>query len=437
MITFEDRTGPLPDATYPTQQVPEWWQEAKLGIFLHWGIYSVPAWAPPGADESHTELGYFTNHRYAEWYANTMRIEGSPTAEHHRAHYGERAYESFLDDWHAEQFDATALIDRLAGWGARYVVPTSKHHDGCCLWATSTTDFNTVQRGPRRDLMAELSDAARARGLRFGAYYSGALDWHQGHCPPITSTRELFSLRRNDPEFARFCAVQLTELIDRFQPDILWNDIEWPDSGKGDDPDSLAALLRHYFDVVPDGVINDRWGVPFHGFLTREYAETSVQKEPWEATRGVGRSFGYNRAEDPQFTLTGTEAIRLLVRTVAAGGNLLLNIGPTAEGEVPPEQAAALDQLGAWLRVHGDAVYATRAHQAEYSDGPVLTTRGPDDTVNVFVLDPSRSTELPEHLAGAMLLAPDGTRVAVGADGPELPAALCSEPVAVLKAVWS
>lgn len=437
MITFEDRTGPRPDVVYQARQVPGWWQDAKFGIFLHWGIYSVPAWATPDPFDCRTELDEYTHHRYAEWYGNTVRIEGSPTHEYHCAHYGERSYEDLLDLWHAERFDATALVDRLADWGARYVVPTSKHHDGCCLWASGTTDFNTVGRGPRRDLMAEFSDAARARGLRFGAYYSGALDWHQGHFPPITSNRELFAFRRNDPEFAGLCATQLTELVDRFRPDILWNDIEWPDGGKGEDPHSLAALFGHYFDVVPDGVVNDRWGVPFHGFLTREYREIGVESEPWEATRGVGRSFGYNRAEDPEFTLSGAEAIRLLVRTVAAGGNLLLNVGLTAAGEVPPEQAAVLDQLGAWLRAHGDAVYGTRALQAESGDGPVVTTRGQDGTMHAFVLDPGQPAPLPEHLVGATILTADGTRVAVDADGLALPAALRSEPVAVLKVVWS
>ena len=435
MITFEGRGGPRPDVVYPDAVVPAWWQDAKFGIFLHWGIYSVPAWATPDPFDCRSELDEYTHHRYAEWYGNTVRIEGSPTHAYHVAHYGERSYEELLDLWLAERFDATALVERVASWGARYVVPTTKHHDGCCLWDTATTDFTTVARGPRRDLVAELADAARARGVRFGAYYSGALDWHVSDFPAITSNEELFEFRRDDAEFAAFCASQLTELVDRFRPDILWNDIEWPDGGKGDDEHSLAALFRHYFDVVPDGVVDDRWGIPFHGFLTREYVATASEKEPWEATRGVGRSFGYNRAEDPAHSLTGAEAIRLLARTVAAGGNLLLNIGLTAAGEVPPEQAVVLDEVGAWLAAYGDAIYGTRAPWPEL-EGPVVATRGQDGVVYALVLDPTQSAPVPEPLVGAEFAASDGTVVEVGVDGLELPDALRREPVAVLRAVW-
>ncbi|WP_246099913.1 alpha-L-fucosidase [Tessaracoccus rhinocerotis] len=153
--------------------------------------------------------------------------------------------------------------------GARYVFPTTKHHDGFCLWDTATTRFRTAHRGPKHDLIAEIHDAVRAAGARFGVYFSGALDWHVSDLPPIQSDRDLFTLRRNDAEFSRYSTAQLDELIERFQPEVLWNDIEWPDGGKGGEDYALAAVFREYLRQVPDGVVNDRWGVPAHGFLTR------------------------------------------------------------------------------------------------------------------------------------------------------------------------
>lgn len=432
MITFEDRVGPARDVTYPTADVPDWWRDSKFGLFVHWGIYSVPAWATPVRDERHNSAAY-THHPYAEWYANTVRIAGSPTAAYHRRHFGERDYEELLDQWDPDGYDPDALLERFSRWGARYAVLTTKHHDGCCLWDTATTDYNTARRGPRRDLVSEFARAARDHRVRFGVYFSGALDWHQSTFPPITSDEELFSFRRNDPAFAELCAAQLSELIDTFQPDVLWNDIDWPDGGKGDEAYSLGALLRHYYEMVPDGVINDRWGIPFHGHLTREYREIRVEPEPWEATRGVGRSFGYNRDEDLGQSLSGAEAIRLLVRTVAAGGNLLLNTGLTATGEVPAEQAAVLDEVGEWLRTNGEAVYGTRAPQPLPVDSPMLTTAGQDDARYVFVMDPGAESRLPASLAGETVRSLDGATVAVEDGVPLLPEALRAQPVAVLR----
>ena len=145
-------------------------------------------------------------------------------------------------------------------------------------------------------------------------YFSGALDWHVSDLPPIQSDRDLFLLRRNDEGFARYAAAQLIELIDRFRPSVLWNDIEWPDGGKGPEDFGVAALWRHYLETVPDGVVNDRWGVPAHGFLTREYSNVDgIQEQVWEATRGLGLSFGYNAEEDEAHSLDAAGLIRYFV----------------------------------------------------------------------------------------------------------------------------
>ncbi|NUR89520.1 MAG: alpha-L-fucosidase, partial [Nonomuraea sp.] len=387
MFAFDRRTGPDLGVDYPARDVPGWYRDAKFGIFVHWGLYSVPGWAYP-EPEPHLELAY-RHHQYAEWYANTVRIPGSPTRDFHERTYGVgTSYEDLADRWQPKGPDG--WMELFASCGARYVVPTAKHHDGFCLWDTATTDFTSTRRGPRRDVVAELAAAARAEGLRFGLYYSGALDWHVSDFPPIDSDSALFTHRRNDAAFARYCYDQVAELIDRHAPDVLWNDIDWPDSAKDGGPYSLKELFARYYAAVPDGVVNDRWGVAHLGFRTREYAEEGTTAPwVWEATRGLGRSFGYNREE--RRLIDPTELVHLLVDTVAKNGNLLLNIGPRGDGTLPQDQVERLRALGAWLNAHPGAIYGTRPwrRHAEPSGAPLRYTVRPDGALNVIALDPA------------------------------------------------
>ncbi|GAA3881246.1 alpha-L-fucosidase [Tessaracoccus defluvii] len=441
MLNFETRTGPDFGAaapTYPELRMPDWYRDAKLGFFIHWGLYSVPAWATAHGPGGVLAEDAYTHHQYAEWYGNTVRIAGSPTWERHQRVFGTgTSYEDLADLWHAEAFDADAFVSELVGAGARYVIPTTKHHEGFCLWDTPTTAFNSVRRGPRRDLISELHDATRAAGARFGVYYSGALDWHVSDFPPIESDTDLFRFRRHDKLFSRYSAAQLTELVEKFSPDVLWNDIEWPDGGKDDDDDSLAALFRRYYAAVPDGVINDRWGVPYHGFLTREYSHVPDIMEPvWEATRGLGYSFGYNQDEDASRSMSGAQLIRLLVDVVSKNGNLLINVGPRADGSIPELQLAAMRELGRWMGLNGQAIYGTRPWRraGEPAGAPrAYTTTG--ETVHVHLLDPAvGELELPAELtgrgvgvwSGGIAAELDGSGVVV------VPEQVRGEPVAVL-----
>lgn len=441
MLNFENRVGPVfaDPPTYSAHHVPDWFRDAKLGFFVHWGIYTVPAWAVTDVESVPTEDAY-AQHLYAEWYGNTVRIPSSPTRQRHEATYGVGvSYEDLADRWDAGAFDADEFVGTLAAAGGRYLVPTTKHHDGFCLWDTATTTFNAARRGPRRDLVAELHAAAHAAGMRYGVYFSGALDWHVGDFPPIESDTDLFRFRRNDPTFARYAATQLEELVDRFRPDILWNDIEWPDGGKDRSSFALAALFDRYFTQVPTGVVNDRWGVPYHGFLTREYSFVEdILPEPWEATRGLGRSFGYNQAESERESLSGVELVRLLVDVVSKNGNLLLNVGPTMDGRIPEVQRIALSVLGDWIRANGRAIYGTRpwirCGDRPAGSAPVAFTTAAD-VVYIHALDPSSGRiVLPAELEGRIprwlgagtdetdpLRIPDllrGAPVAVAAVGP-------------------
>lgn len=406
MLNFETRTGPDFGAqapVYPSNGVPEWYRDAKLGFFIHWGLYSVPAWATAHGENHIPVEDAYTHHQYAEWYGNTVRIPGSPTWQRHQDVYGTGvSYEDLADLWRAESFNADDLVGELVGAGARYIIPTTKHHEGFCLWDTGTTGFNSVRRGPKRDLIAELHEATRAAGARFGVYFSGALDWHVSDFPPIESDADLFRHRRHDERFARYSTEQVEELVAKFAPDVLWNDIEWPDGGKGHDDFAVAALLHRYFDAVPDGVVNDRWGVPYHGHLTREYTHVGqIQDKVWESTRGLGYSFGYNQAEDERHSLSGAELIRMFVDVVSKNGNLLINVGPRADGSIPELQRTAMRELGAWLKVNGHAVYGTRPWiRCSEETGHPRTYTTSDGMVHVHVLDPSSGiVELPSELS--------------------------------------
>ena len=331
--------------------LPEWAQDASLGIFIHWGPYSVPAWAEPtGAWGAIPPERWFAHNAYAEWYANTIRIDGSPAAVHHAEAHGGAPYEDFLDRWTASEYDPADWAALFRSVEADYVIPVTKHHDGIALWQAPGTELNTVERGPRRDLLEPLAEAVRAEGMRFGVYYSGGLDWSQTDFPPIASMGQVDEYRPVDEDYAAYATAHVRDLIDRFHPAVIWNDIDWPDAGKADG--SLARLVAHYRDVVPDGIINDRWGAGIGDYRTSEYAHDRHNESGvgWEHNRGLGFSFGFNRIEDESLTMEPRELARLYADIVSRGGRLLLNVGPEASGAIPDVQRRTLTGVAPWLR---------------------------------------------------------------------------------------
>ena len=353
--------------------VPRWFLDSALGIFIHWGAYSVPAWAEPiGALGTFEPSYWFEHNPYAEWYLNTIRIEGSPAAAHHRRVYGARPYDDFLDEWSAHAFDPDDWVDLFARAGARYVVPTTKHHDGITLWdAPGTRGRNTVARGPRRDLVDEIARAVRGCGLRLGAYYSTGIDWHAAPTPPIVDDGGLERLP-HDERYARYVHSHLTDLIERYRPQVLWADIDYPRAGRETDSEySLVRVLERFYELAPEGVVNDRWGGAHWDFRTSEYEQgTEVHEDGfWQHTRGIGYSFGYNRVEDASTYLTAREAVRLLVDVVSRGGNLLLNVGPDEAGHIPELQRRCLEGMAQWMEVGHEAVHAARPAEGTVACG--------------------------------------------------------------------
>jgi alpha-L-fucosidase len=346
--------------------------------------------------------------------------------------YGGESYERFLDEWHAERFDPDALMQYFAGVGARYFVPTTKHHDGITLWdAPGTGDRNTVARGPKRDLVAEFAAATRRAGMRLGVYYSGGLDWHYRDLPPITEG-EAAATRPVDAGYAMYAFDQVVDLIGRYRPDVLWGDIEWPDAGKPEGPFSLARVFELFYEAAPEGVVNDRWGETHWDFRTSEYqAGLDLESEAaWENCRGIGFSFGYNQVETAEQTMDGPAAVRHFVDVVSRGGNLLLDVGLTAAGEVPELQRATLDYLGAWNRRHGAAIFGSCPVAERSGDAVWNRWTATDDAVFAIVDGEGEvSITAPAGLDPASAVTPDGVHVVSEPHGSRLSLRLPAEAV--------
>ncbi len=370
--------------------LPQWYQDAKFGIFIHWGLFSVPAWSPEQTEDIMTQMAAdpdkaFANNPYAEWYLNTLRIPGSPTQAFHKKHYGGMPYEGFQASFEEQNknLDVDMWAKLIQDAGARYCVLVTKHHDGYTLWPTDTPNPFHPNYYSKRDFVGELTRAITARGMKMGMYYSGVFDWTFKTDRPIDSMQG-FLLHQDMPKaYTDYSLAHLNELINKYKPSILWNDIAFPYGY------NLNELFAYYYNTVSEGVINDRWNqikVPktdaewlalaqkgqeglgamlvntttHYDFVTPEYTIYSDVKDyKWETTRGIGRSFGFNRTECGSDYLTGPEIIDMLVKTVSRNGNLLLNFGPRADGSVPFEQVKPLLEVGAWLKVNGEAIYDT------------------------------------------------------------------------------
>jgi len=417
-------------------ELPGWYDDAKLGIFVHWGLYSVPGWAPqvPDIQELLRDRGpraMLHDNPYAEWYLNSMQLVDSPTHRHHRDVYGNAPYDDFVGAF--DDASATADLDALssicAEAGARYVVLTTKHHEGFTLWPSATPHPRKGRYHARRDLVGDLTAAVRARGLRMGLYYSGGYDWPYNDAVMSNPADAILAVP-TDPAYAAYATGHVHELIERYRPSVLWNDICWP---AGSD---LAALFADYYNAVPDGVVNDRWlqssgrrgrvvdalvrglgdvvqatwrflpsgwkhltfpGANHYDINTPEYATfDEIVDKKWESTRGVGHSFGANRNERPEDIVTATELVRSFCDIVAKNGNLLIGIGPAPDGTIPEQQQVPLRGLGEWMAVNGEAIHSTRPwHVASTTTSEATEVRftcGPD-AVNAILIDtPGRRT---------------------------------------------
>lgn len=335
-----------------SRPVPQWYTNAKFGIFIHWGLYSVPAWATNSNAD-----GFGSN--YAEWYwerlNNTkLKIHKEFIDFQNRVYGPQFKYPDFASMFKAELFDPAIWARIFKDAGAKYVVLTSKHHDGFALWPSAQSwNWNARDVGPHRDLVGALSKAVKAAGLHMGFYYS-LYEWYN---PLYKQDVNMYVDQHMLP--------QMKDLVMRYQPDIFWPDGEWDHSDTTWKSREFIAWLYNESPVKNSVVINDRWGRGGRhhgGFNTTEYGSGNTgPNKPWEECRGIGESFGFNRNENLEQYQTSESLVHMLVDIVSRGGNLLLNIGPAADGTIPVIMQQRLKDMGDWLKVNGEAIYGTTA----------------------------------------------------------------------------
>ncbi|MHA1915500.1 MAG: alpha-L-fucosidase [Promethearchaeota archaeon] len=395
-------------------QVSDWYHDAKLGIFIHWGLFSVPAFADTGIDlvessKRGSEV-HFRNNPYAEWYLNSLRVPDSSTQKYHVKTYGDEfSYDDFgpifnehIKNWNPKEW--TSLFRKI---GAKYVVFTTKHCDGFLMWPSKYPNPNKENYIASRDIVGELTKAVEEEGMNMGFYYSSAWDW-SFNLFPIKDGPSFIKHYISTPEYARWVTNHWYELIDKYKPTILWSDMGYPA-----DKNPLE-IVAYFYNKLPDGVVNDRWNqylsdekkfkpIKHNDFTTPEYKVLKrISNKKWEVCRGIGNSFGYNKFESEEDYLKVKDLIFLLVDIVSKNGNLLLNVGPTVDGLIPEIQKERLLGLGKWLDVNGDAIFGTRPWK--YAEGittdgiPIRFTHKGNDLYVILIGKPESSEVIVENL---------------------------------------
>jgi alpha-L-fucosidase len=367
-----------------SRAVPDWFPKAKFGIFVHWGVYSIPAYRPA---EQHTKDGPITmDGSYAEWYAPDVMYKPARNDSFHIKVYGrDFSYFDFAAMFKPILYDPGYWADLFKAAGAKYVILTSKHCDGYCMWPTkdhASKNWNVGETGPHRDLLGDLTKAVRSRGMKMGYYYSLMEYWStkttQWPANPAERTGYYVPKQVYEKYHLSYNAQvgkihnHIKYLVIKYKPDILWADAELDGDADYWKTLDLISWILNYAPNKDNIVLNDRWFAGCRGkhvgYYTTEYGDgmENVQKKgqmhPWEECQGMGYSFGYNRAENIYHYKTAQELINLLIQTVANGGNLLLNVGPAADGTIPVIMQQRLLEIGDWLKVNGDAIYETEAY---------------------------------------------------------------------------
>ncbi len=376
-------------------QTPEWFEDAKFGIFIHWGVYSVPSFCDTST--------------YSEWYQHWLNTNshGGKVTKFHAENYGEDfKYRDFAPMFRAEMWDPAEWASIFKRAGAEYIVITSKHHDGFCLWPSEVASevrgypWDSMRTGPKRDLLGELFEACREEGVRPGLYYS-FMEWES----------PLYSKSDKSEYVDRVMIPQIKDLIERYQPAVFWPDGEW------DFPDTMwksPEIVEWIYENAANPeeiVVNDRWGQGLRGqvgdYTTTEYdnlgnssGKGMRKTRPFEECRGVGHSFAFNRAEGFDIYDSRTVCVQRLIDLVSRGGVLLLDIGPTADGRIPLIMVDRLLAIGDWLAVNGEAIKGTRRSPFRDLSWGRATVKGDDLYLHVFDWPENDRLEIPGLVNG-------------------------------------
>ena len=325
----------------------EWWRDARFGMFIHWGLYAIPAGEWKGN----------TNH--AEWIRHSAKI---PIAQ----------YDTFVDQFNPVRFDADKWVRMAKRAGMKYIVITSKHHDGFCLWDSKQTDYDVMSTPFRRDILQELTEACEKHGIRM-CFYHSIMDWHH---PDYLPRRDW---EKNDrpaegadfSSYITYMKKQLSELVAKYDPGVMWFDGEWEGTWTHEMGKDLYSYVRG---LKNDIIINNRVDKGRRGMegLTKEgeyrgdfgtpeqeIPDQGIPGMDWESCMTMNNHWGWNK-NDKNFKST-EDLVRKLIDIASKGGNFLLNIGPKADGTFPQESMERLEQIGRWMDVYGDSIYGTQA----------------------------------------------------------------------------
>jgi len=370
---------------------PKWYEDAKFGIFIHWGLYSVPA---------------FGN----EWYPRNMYLRGTPEFEHHVKTYGPQSrfgYKDFIPLFKAEKFDPDAWATLFRKAGARFVLPVAEHHDGFAMYDTSLSKWNAVRMGPKRDLIGELATAIQKEGLHFGLsshraenwwYYGGGKEFDSdvrrgrqsdfyGPAQPSIDNHEYRQHRKSlpmpDDAFLKNWLARSCEIVDKYQPEIVWFD--WWIQHFSFDPYlrkfaayyynraqqwKRAVAINYKYDAFPEGTAV---------FDVERGQLKGIRRLFWQTDTSVSKnSWGFVKNHDYR---TATSLIHDLIDIVSKNGALLLNIGPRPDGTIPEPEQKLLTEIGDWLSINGEAIYGTRPWKI-CGEGPTEIVEGAFNDVN-------------------------------------------------------
>jgi alpha-L-fucosidase len=354
-------------------QCPEWFKDAKFGIFIHWGVYSVP-----GFD--------------SEWYPRNMYTKDNKSFQHHIETYGPQnkfGYKDFIPMFKAEKFDAGQWAEIFKKSGARYVVPVAEHHDGFAMYNTSLSRWNAYKMGPKRDIIGELADAIRKQDLIFGLSSHRIEHWffmHEGtkfdSDVKDPQYADFYGPARDEkdslaPEYMNDWLLRCCELVDKYKPQVFWFD--WWIEQKAMEPyrKTFAAYYYNRAEQWNKGVVlnykNQAYPESAAVYDIERGSSKATKKYPWQTDTSIGKkSWGWINGEENK---TAGELIDDLIDIVSKNGNLLLNIGPKPDGTIPQEQIEVLLGMGKWLAINGEGIYGTRPWIIS-GEGPVQNAEG-------------------------------------------------------------
>lgn len=356
-----------------TYQIPDWFRDAKFGIFIHWGVYSVPAFG-------------------SEWYPRNMYEQGSKEFKHHIETYGPQkkfGYKDFIPMFKAEKFDPAAWVTLFKKAGAKYVVPVAEHHDGFQMYKSALSKWNAFEMGPHRDILGELAAEIKKQGLIFGLsshriehwfFMNGGKHFDSDVLDPANATLYGPAREENEtpsPEFMNNWLLRCTELVDNYKPQLFWFD--WWIEQPAMDP-YRKSFASYYYNKGLEwnkGVVLNYKNVSFPekaAVLDLERGKLEgIRGLAWQTDDAIGNeSWGYaagNTFKSAQYVITN------LIDIVSKNGNLLLNIGPRSDGTITEEETQTLLGTGKWLDINGEAIYNTRPWKI-YGEGPTQSASG-------------------------------------------------------------